>query len=312
MEKNADVVITGTLSSHKTELRTDVVFTLNCIKIESIIKTNNNISVDQTIQILQTGGTYDNFTTPAFCDCPLLQYKKEYKLYLKYINKTESYDDYYLILGGYQGVAILENDELTPISDSNNLFNTNNTSNSSKNTRATSSYTPRISDMHYWNKSTLKVLVPSSIAATYKSNTRSGICDGVSSWALCSEAPTVTLQSEAGQGSDVAVSMQNYGNVGWDGQAETTYYVNSKIATSSTIRINVYSYKSADDLNDRIFWKAIAAHEMGHVFGLGHNTDYSVTSVMRPHTTDFYNRYADWPRIATGRDADIYTMNLIY
>ena len=308
MLNDADLVIIGSVENITTEVRYDMVFTKNFISIDKIYLNRVDIQDDELIPVLQTGGSCNGITTPAIDDCTLLKNKTQYKFYLQYIPQTEQYDDYYLILGGYQGVIeindIFKNQKLENIIFSNkNEFKINATS---------TTYTPRAQGNYYWNKSNLKILVPSSIGTTYKTNTRAGICDGVSSWRLCSDAPSVTIQSAPGGGSDIAISMQNYGATGWDGYSTTYYNTATKICSSSKIQINCYYYKSDADLNDRIFWKALSAHEMGHSLGLGHNTNYTVTSVMRPYTKDYYDRYSDWPRIATAREADIYTINTIY
>lgn len=65
------------------------------------------------IKVLLTGGEYANYKTVPFPECPLLDADKRYLLFLE---KTE--EGYYLPLGGYQGIATIDDSENVSFRDS--------------------------------------------------------------------------------------------------------------------------------------------------------------------------------------------------
>lgn len=121
---SSDIIIKGTLESSSTQLRNDVVFTMNSVKITDVI--SGDIKKGDIIEILQTGGTYKNIYTPPIESVPLLENGESYLLYLNLTEYHPTYGQYYLISGGYQGLALV-NDKgfVEPVTSSNSIFSVN-------------------------------------------------------------------------------------------------------------------------------------------------------------------------------------------
>lgn len=104
----SELICVGTVTKSKSELRNDLVFTQYSIKIDEIQKNGEGINKlkgnHPTIKVLLTGGEYQNFKTNPFEECPLLEEGEQYLLFLKH-----SQEGHYLISGGYQGIATIEN-----------------------------------------------------------------------------------------------------------------------------------------------------------------------------------------------------------
>ena len=124
MLAQADVAIIGILSSSYTELRGSLVFTRNVVEVVTVY--SGDVQVGDTIEVLQTGGTYGDTTTPAFSEVPLLEAGHLYALSLTETEPDEDYGQYYLIMGGPQGLATAENapDSMDSLAEafSNNFY----------------------------------------------------------------------------------------------------------------------------------------------------------------------------------------------
>jgi hypothetical protein len=103
MEEASDIGIIGVLSESVPEVRENVVFTRNIVEVKEVY--SGDVQVGDYVEVLQTGGTYENISTPAFSEIPLMEPDKEYALFLKETEPHEEYGQYYLIAGGYQGFA---------------------------------------------------------------------------------------------------------------------------------------------------------------------------------------------------------------
>ena len=79
-----------------------MVFTKSFIRIGEVIKGSKK--QNEIITILQTGGTYEEYTTPAIYDAPIVSLGDTYHLFLKLSDYDERYGQYYVISGGYQGL----------------------------------------------------------------------------------------------------------------------------------------------------------------------------------------------------------------
>lgn len=112
MVSSADLVIKGKKVDFYTEQRSDLIFTKQIIEIEKIYK--GDADKNSRIEILQTGGKLNDITTSPFAEAPLLDKNSNYLLLLK-----KSKEGHYLILGGYQGVGLIKNDNV--------IFNASNT-----------------------------------------------------------------------------------------------------------------------------------------------------------------------------------------
>lgn len=77
-----------------------MVFTKQIAEIDKVYY--GSLNVGDKIEILQTGGVYENIETSPIMEAPLLDKKGEYLLFLRYTK-----EGHYLILGGYQGVGLI-------------------------------------------------------------------------------------------------------------------------------------------------------------------------------------------------------------
>lgn len=303
MIDSSDIVIHGTVISNQTELRYDTVFTRNFIKVTLVNK--GNIEIDSIITVLQTGGTYLEYSSPAISEIPLLEIGKEYALYLTLTDYSETYGQYYLISGGYQGVMEINNDgSLVTLSDQNEIFSLLETSPA---TISGLSVTNTPTKSYYWNKSSLVVYVQGDIRDRYHSNTRIGICNGIQAWEKKTDSPSTSITLST-VNADVCVYMYDYGATGWDAQTDT-YYDNSNICDYSRIKVNAHNLTNYYSLEG--LWQALACHEFGHTLGLNHN-DSGSASIMRSYTLDYYNYSGLLPRYKVPQTADINSINSKY
>lgn len=105
-----------------------LVFTMTKINIDEIyaVDSNEKNFIEQnesnskiTIELLQTGGTYDGHTDLAPADAPLLVKNVNYILFL-----TRTDEGYYLPIGGHIGIAEIVNGKLVFLNDeSADIFN---------------------------------------------------------------------------------------------------------------------------------------------------------------------------------------------
>lgn len=127
MKEAADLIAVGTVVSAETELRGGrMVFTRNYIKLDSVSKGSKRS--EEIIPVVQTGGTYGEHITYAPSEIPLLEVGAKYKLYLYITEYSEEFGQYYLILGGYQGIQKINKDGGTSVlSPQNKVFENNQT-----------------------------------------------------------------------------------------------------------------------------------------------------------------------------------------
>ena len=301
----SDIVIHGVVVDTEPELRHDMVFTRNYISVTKVSK--GEVQVGDVIIVVQTGGTFSKYSTPAISEIPLLETNKEYELYLTLTEYSKTYGQYYLISGGYQGVLeIQDNGSLMTLSNQNTVFNQKDTVLSESGSIDTRATTPAYS--YYWNKNSLVVYVQGNIRDRYHANTRVGICNGIHAWADKTDSPSTSITISTVD-ADVCVYMYDYGATGWD--AETTTYVdpNTNICDYSRMTVNAHYLTNYYDMEG--LWQAIACHEFGHTLGLSHN-DSGTASIMRSVTTDYFNYRGLLPRYKVPKQADITPINAKY
>lgn len=304
MSEASDIIINGTVIASEPELHYDMVFTRNYIKVDLV--ESGNIEIDTIVPVLQTGGIFSEYSTPVISEIPLLEVGKEYKLYLTLTDYSEKYGQYYLISGGYQGVMeVQDNGSLITLSESNTVFSPKRTNSSNSSTYA---ITYTLTDVYYWDKSSLVVYVQANIRDRYNANTRTGICNGIHAWAQNTDSPSTSITSST-VNADVCVYMYDYGATGWDALTEISYDSYSNICDYSRITVNAHyltDYYATTGL-----WQAIACHEFGHTLGLDHN-DSGSASIMRSNTIDYYDYIDGSPQYTVPKTADIRPINLKY
>ena len=299
MQQYADIIIEGEVVSQVAELRKDIVFTRSYIKVTKAIQ--GNVSVHDTICVLQTGGVFGEYVTPEISEAPLLKMENEYRMYLELTDYHEKYGQYYLILGGYQGVFD-KNANILYINDifSSELYNT------VLSTRTTnSSFNP----MYRWDVDILNICVSNDIYSTYGTNIYESICEGIQSWEKASQSLHTRIDSTQNTNTHVTVDMSDYGITGWDGLTTASYYTDTLICVEADVKLN--TYYNYDYINDCGLWQAVTCHEFGHVLGLPHIIDYSQSSIMYPITAYYYD-VDGMLKIRTPQSIDIANVNTIY
>lgn len=103
MEAASDIGIVGILSDSNTEVRGNIVFTRNIVEVVEVH--SGDVQVGDFVEVLQTGGEHGNKSTPAFSEAPLMEANKQYAMFLKETEPHDEYGQYFLIAGGYLGLA---------------------------------------------------------------------------------------------------------------------------------------------------------------------------------------------------------------
>jgi len=103
--KDADIVIQGKKIDSYAEQRVDLIFTKEVIEINKVYQ--GDVNIGDKIEILQTGGILNGIETEPFSEAPLLEDDGQYLLLLQYTK-----EGHYLILGGYQGIGLIEDNQV--------------------------------------------------------------------------------------------------------------------------------------------------------------------------------------------------------
>ena len=83
----SDLVIKGKVLSQEPELRCDLVFSRSYVKVECVYKTSSKNVINDAVEIVQTGGTLNDYTTVPIHGAPLLESGNEYLLFLQLSQK---------------------------------------------------------------------------------------------------------------------------------------------------------------------------------------------------------------------------------
>lgn len=103
MISGSDAAIIGEVTDSYTEVRNNIVFTRQVVKAITVNK--GELKEGDCIEVLQTGGTDGGMETAPLSEVPFMEHGKEYALCLRFSQPSEKYGQYYLISGGYQGIA---------------------------------------------------------------------------------------------------------------------------------------------------------------------------------------------------------------
>ncbi len=175
MEMASDLIIHGKVIDSITELRNNMVFTQQQILIKNVEK--GNIEEGSIIEVLQTGGEYEDHITPEISETPLMQRDKEYILYLEQTEYDVRYGKYYLIAGGNQGLVSFDNIKTVREQNLSDKENIN-----------------RVSAT--WEKKRLKYYIDSTVDSNYGMSIHYQIVYGAQSWSgLAENAPTKEIGS---------------------------------------------------------------------------------------------------------------------
>ena len=284
MSTAADVVLLGTVTEQVPELRCDMVFTKSYISVDQIYA--GEIVTDNGISVLQTGGSLNDYFTPAIDDAPIMDLGAQYILYLRYVS-DETYGEYYLILGGYTGYvncSELEN-SIPDLTSGTGIsaFLDNDPEIETFQTSALYAARTNTTGGRFHTK-TPYVFYRSTVT----SNMLSYVKNGINAWnnGYSTHGAYIYTASSASS-ADVTVSAGAYGNTGWAGN---TWRYNSSGNEAQVVDVYYSAYiglNTSYQISSVAKWKQVAMHEMGHVFGLAH-TD-NISTIMRTLDTNVIN-----------------------
>ena len=328
MTEGSDLILRGTVLSSQTELRHDLVFTRFTVSVDQLFS-GGDPGLER-VEILQTGGSYEEEYTPAINGAPLLRQGEEYLLYLEYA-ETEQYGNYYLIAGANQGVAkIAENSSeaspfsmageqlsLIPYGTDEVILGERQLHGLEKSTASTCGENCTNFLIWYTTNSNEYVNVKYYIHATPKGTTYdNAIRDGVTSWNGISSHYNYSRVTNVGT-ANLTAQANSYGFTGWDGYTYIYYLEGTSQILSeggdpyiytpihkAIIALN-YSYLIDENVD---YWKKVTIHETGHATSLSHHTCLNDT-VMWGDTSQYLSYSSPTTR---DRNNVVYFYNLGY
>jgi hypothetical protein len=301
LEKESDIVVDGHVVSYKTELRYDVVFTRVLFEVEQTIS-GNCVSGD-IIEILQTGGQFEDKYTPYPEEFPALQPDREYRMYLYKSDYSDLYGQYYLVTGGYQGVFTIDSQCFYAPCNKNKSWSMNI---EAGNLLLRSPGTPALTAK--WYLDTIYVHYQSNISTLTSIYVYNSIVSGMQSWNTYTDCPTLSITTNAAL-ANAYVLMQNYGETGWDAQTYREYDSNS--ISYSHVQFNTYYNNSYHAAGTTDIWASISCHEFGHLLGLEHHSNVAL-SIMRVGGTQYIYNPNGSPQWVTPQYDDIIAINYKY
>ncbi len=266
----ADVVFEGSVKDQYTELRDDLVFTRSNIEINTVY--TGDILPGENIEIVQTGGVYGEYSNPEIEDAPIVENGENYIFFLRYVNDS-TYGEYYLILGGGQGLVDSSDTEMATNATTSTIHDLTSYLDSEKSLTAATDTVRSSASVNattpstggYFYTKSPKIYYRSTVTSTLKTNAR----NAVTSWNDGYSTTGVTISTTTNASSaDITVSAGSYGDTDWVGY---TWRYNS--SGDAADEVDVY-YEAYIGLNTDLVsssssnWKIVVAHEIGHVFGL--------------------------------------------
>lgn len=112
----SDLIIRGVVTDSRVEKRGSLELTRHTVRIAELIR--GEIGAEAQIDLVQTGS--EAFGVPE--ELPLLEKGAEYLLFLEQTDPDPRYGQYYLVTGGYQGIARQDGESLVPLAKENADF----------------------------------------------------------------------------------------------------------------------------------------------------------------------------------------------
>ena len=271
----SDLVIKGKVLSQEPELRCDLVFSRSYVKVECVYKTSSKNVINDAVEIVQTGGTLNDYTTVPIHGAPLLESGNEYLLFLQLSEPDQVFGQYYLISGGTQGIyqpdAISSGDDVTQfLAYKGSIRESDLLRSGVDNNYSGWPSLPIAWSSNYANFCYSGVTYPSAVSQAF------------TSW----NYSEFTYSYTSSMSTQVQIRENVYGDVGW--YAKTVAVSNN----SGTGLGNAYVSLNHSNMYDlsTFEYKAIVCHEAGHALGIdGHFDGY--TAIMQSDASNFMSSY---------------------
>lgn len=280
MSDEVDLIVRGRIEDKEYGLNVNLVYSMNALSISKVYKGEEV----RSINIYQSGGEFEAYSTVVPAEVTLLEQGKEYILFLMRAKQG----DYYYIAGACQGVFRIDTNETCD--DLRDVLE-----------RVDSDFESK-KDLILQNNqmsSRSSMITPNEgakwpgVDATYQyyySNSPSSITSEMKSWIEIGENTWENYNSKIhftrGNGGRIAIYFANY-EEGIFGRAENEY-------TGGIIERSTVTFFYDELGSDSTLWKTCATHEFGHVYGLAHYQG-SEPSAMYPYLQDcqLYPQYPD-------------------
>lgn len=124
----SDLIIEGKVVDYEPKISYGMVFTNETIEVKKVIK--GNVKEGDKINVVFTGGELNGMATPPIKDCPIMDMRGNYMLFLKTNNGVS-----YFIIGGNQGYGLIKNNkiEVTDKGEMGDIFRSYNVDEMEKN-----------------------------------------------------------------------------------------------------------------------------------------------------------------------------------
>ena len=103
----SDIIIKGKLSDYYTEETSGLIFTYETIEAKKVLK--GEINEGDMVLVAFTGGELDGKVTSAIKECPIMDFRGDYMLFLKELDFNPGM---YVIVAGNQGYGMIHGDTI--------------------------------------------------------------------------------------------------------------------------------------------------------------------------------------------------------
>ena len=101
----SDIIIEGKAVDYEPEIQDGIVYTIETVEVKKVLK--GNVSEGNKVKITFTGGELNGMTTPPMKDCPIMDMRGNYMLFLKTNDGVR-----YFVVGGNQGFGLIKDNKI--------------------------------------------------------------------------------------------------------------------------------------------------------------------------------------------------------
>ncbi len=101
----SDLIVEGKVVDYKPRINGKLVFTDEIVEVKKVLK--GNVNEGDQITVVVTGGELKGMTTAPIEDCPIMDFRGNYMLFLKTNDGVK-----YAIIGGNQGFGLIKNNKI--------------------------------------------------------------------------------------------------------------------------------------------------------------------------------------------------------